>query len=154
MSPPNKWGPVTWILFHSLVESIEDDKFSQVYRQFFNLIKNMCSVLPCPTCSQHATIYLSRLTDAHINTKERMRNMLYIFHNTINARNKKKGFFVEDLEKYKNANIVECFNNCIREFNTKGNMNQLTESFHRKARVALFRKWLVTAISARIVRPN
>ena len=154
MPSPNKWGPVTWRLFHSLIESLKDESFPSIYPQLFMQIKNLCSVLPCPICSAHASGYLSKITDDHINTKIKFRNMMYIFHNVVNAKNKKPGFLVQDLEKYKNANIVDCFNNCMREFNTNGNMNLIAESFHRKKRTSVFKKWLIINIKSFCFRPN
>jgi hypothetical protein len=154
MTPPNKWGPVTWNLFHSLIESVTDEAFNSVYRELFNQIRSVCAVLPCPICASHANQYLSNITDAHINTQIKFRNMLYNFHNAVNMRNKKPGFLVQDLDKYKNQNIPQCFNNCVKEFNTKGNMTQISESFHRANRLKIFKKWIVENITLGRLRPN
>ena len=66
---PNVWGPPVWMLLHSLAEKIKEEKFSEIGPQLFNIIKNVCSNLPCPDCSMHATRFFSRVNFSLIKTK-------------------------------------------------------------------------------------
>ena len=140
---PNKWGPPIWMLFHSLAEKIKDEKFSQVGPQLFFMIKKICSLLPCPDCSMHATTFLSRVDFSLIKTKTDLRNLLYIFHNIVNKRKNKPMFNTIHLKNYSTTNLIVAFNNFINVYQTRGNMKLLTESFQRQLLVKNFRNWFV-----------
>jgi len=140
---PNQWGPPTWILFHCLAEKIKEDKFSEVGPQLFSMIKRVCSSLPCPECSQHATQFLSRVNFSLIKTKTDFKNLLYIFHNIVNKIKYKQLFNVLDLSKYSTTNLIVAFNNFVNVYHTRGNMKLLAESFQRKLVIKDFRNWFM-----------
>jgi hypothetical protein len=140
---PNIWGPPIWMLFHSLAEKIKEEKFSEVGPQLFSMIKRVCSSLPCPECSQHATQFLSRVNFSLINTKIDFKNLLYIFHNVVNKRKYKPLFNVLHLSKYSTTNLIVAFNNFVNVYHTRGNMKLLAESFQRKLVVKDFRSWFM-----------
>jgi hypothetical protein len=61
MSPPEVWGPPIWTLFHTLIERINERYYHLIYQQLFNIIKQICTYLPCPECSTDAVIFLSKV---------------------------------------------------------------------------------------------
>ena len=138
----SEWGPIFWKLFHTIVESIIEDKYNNVYKELFQYIKSICNFLPCPQCSNHAKDYLRSVKDIHINTKDRFRNMLFNFHNFVNKRNKKILFKMEDMEVYKSYSLINCYNNFLKIFTKKGNLNQINQSFQRKIILQRFIGWL------------
>lgn len=142
MSPPEVWGPPTWIFFHVLAEKMNEKKFNVLMPQVFQIIKRLCAFLPCPDCSKHATNFLNKIKMKEIDTKEKFVGMLYLFHNSVNFRKKKKMFNFKNMIVYKNINIISAYNNFIRVYNTKGNMSLLTESFQRDLILTYLRKWL------------
>jgi len=141
---PNEWGPPIWILFHTLAEKIKEENFTELGPQIFNIIKRICSNLPCPDCSLHATIFLSKVNFSHIKTKTDFKHLMYIFHNVVNKKNKKSLYNVVNLSKYANANLISTFNNFVSKFHTRGNMKLLADSFQRKIIVTEFKKWFMT----------
>jgi hypothetical protein len=143
MVQPSVWGPPIWSLFHVLIEKIKDDQFKNIYIDLFNHIKRICSYLPCPECSKHATTFLSTVRPEQIANKTDFKNMMYIFHNKVNLRKKKSLFPYSEMDKYKNVNIIHIYNNFIAVYNTKGNMNMLTESFQRQFVLKDFKEWFV-----------
>ena len=138
----SEWGPIIWKFFHTIVESINEDKYNKVYKELLQYIKSICVFLPCPQCSNHAKEYLKRVKDIHISTKDGFRNMLFNFHNDVNKRNKKILFKIEDLEVYKKYSLFNCYNNFLKVFTKKGNMNQINQSFQRKLLLQNFNNWL------------
>jgi hypothetical protein len=62
----------------------------------------------------------------------------------VNARKKKPLFNYANIDGYQKLNIVSVFNNFLSVYNTKGNMNLLTESFQRALIVKDLRRWLMT----------
>lgn len=140
---PNNWGPPIWMLFHSLAEKIKEEKFSEIGPQVFFMIKKICSSLPCPDCSMHATRFLSSVDFALIKTKTDFKNMLYIFHNIVNKRKNKPMFNVIHLKNYSTSNLIVAFNNFINVYHTRGNMKLLADSFQRKLIITDFRNWFM-----------
>jgi hypothetical protein len=143
MSPPEVWGPPIWTLFHTLVEKMNETHYHLIYPQLFNVIKQICAYLPCPECSNDATMFLSKIKTQTLNTKMNFKNMLYLFHNHVNKKKNKPLFNFSNMNVYKNKNLVPVIKNFIRAYNTKGNMKLLTESFQRQFVISNFRKWLI-----------
>jgi hypothetical protein len=143
MVQPTIWGPPIWKLFHVLIEKIKEEHFPQIHMELFHFIKKISSYLPCPDCSQHATLFLSKVKPNQISNKNDFKNMLYVFHNQVNIRKRKPPFPYSQMEKYKQYNIIPVYNKFITVYNTKGNMKMLTESFQRQFVIQDFKKWLV-----------
>lgn len=136
------WGPIFWIFFHTIVESINENNYQKVYKELFQNIKLICHFLPCPECSKHAKEYLKNIKDVNINTKENFKKMLFNFHNTVNKRKNKPIFKIEDMEIYKKYSLINCYNNFLKLFAKKGNINQINQSFQRKLILQRFTNWL------------
>ena len=47
----------------------------------------------------------------------------------------------------KTRNIIETYNTFARNFNTRGNMNLINESFHRNMMVSSLRTWVMSNLS-------
>ena len=129
---PNKWGPPTWRLFHSLAEKIKDEHYDQLGNSLFNFIKQICFNLPCPDCTQHATMYFSKSSIHKITSKQLLKDFLFSFHNHVNKRKGKKQFINENLSIHNSSNLINTFNNFVAVYNTNGNMKLLADNFHRQ----------------------
>lgn len=143
MPPPEIWGPPVWTLFHTLAENINEDHFLHMKLSIFNIIRRICMFLPCPDCSQHAIHFLAKINIQKIKNKTEFKDMLYVFHNTVNKRKNKPLFSYSQLDKYKQHNIGIAFNEFVKVYHTNGNMNQISESFQRKLLLVDLKKWLL-----------
>jgi hypothetical protein len=144
---PNVWGPPIWTFFHTLAEKINEESFHAIFPILFDYIRRICTVLPCPECSQHAGIFLAKVNPAGVRNKNDFRNIMCIFHNIVNKRKNKPCFDPNNLTTtYGNNNIITTYNNFVASFHTKGNMKLLAETFQRKLLMAEFRKWFLTNI--------
>jgi hypothetical protein len=141
MSPPEIWGPAVWTLFHTLAEKINQNAYTQVIPSMFTIIVQICKVLPCPECSRDASNFLARIKLSDYKTKEEFKNMLYLFHNYVNAKKRKPLYNYANMNKYSNANLFLVINNFIAKYNTKGNMKLLSESFQRSFVIKNFITW-------------
>jgi len=99
------WGPITWITFHSLCELIKEEYFEEEKQNIINLIKSMCVNLPCPYCSQHASIHLKKMNFNKIKNKNDLKMCIWTFHNVVNKHTKHSEQPVSILDKYKRANL-------------------------------------------------
>ena len=101
------WGEPTWLLFHCLAERADPVKYGKHYLTVWNFIKDICDGLPCPYCKQHASNYVKRIPLTSINTKEKLKQTLFSFHNDVNLRTGKSSMDTSVLEKYKRSNIYK-----------------------------------------------
>jgi hypothetical protein len=108
--------------------------------------------LPCPDCSNDASNFLAKIKLNNYKTKIEFKNMLYLFHNWVNAKKRKQLYNHSHLVKYANLNLIYVINNFISKYNTKGNMKLLTESFQRTFVVKDFLNWF-KAYSRAFVKP-
>ena len=99
------WGTPTWLLFHSLAENVNEEKYKIHYLVVWNFIKEICSSLPCPYCKEHAVNYISKVHISNINTKEKLIKTLFDFHNDVNSKTGKGVMNIGVLQKYKSANL-------------------------------------------------
>jgi hypothetical protein len=76
-----------------------------------------------------------------------LQNLLFVFHNSVNGRTQAPLFKHENLNIYKSMNIIHVFNEFSKNFHTNGNMNLITENFHRKQYLINFKKWMMQNIS-------
>lgn len=141
---PNNWGPPTWVFLHTLCEKIKDESFPIIGNSLVSFIMNICSNLPCPECSHHSKLFWSKVIKSNIKNKIDLINILFVFHNVVNKRKRYAPFKYQDLQYYKTRNVIETYNSFTRNFNTKGNMKLLTESFHRNIMMASLKKWLMS----------
>ena len=148
MSPPEVWGPPIWTLFHVLAEKINERAYPFYAGQLFSVIKNICSALPCPECTSDASIFLGKIKIQDLKTKVDFKNMVYFFHNYVNAKKRKRLYNYSGLEVYKKYNIVNVFNRFISVYHTRGNMKLLAESFQRQNIIKNLRAWFSKNIMA------
>lgn len=141
MSPPEIWGPPIWTLFHTLIEKLNPVVYPRVINSMFAIIVRICKFLPCPECSNDASNFLAKIKITDYKTKDEFKNMLYLFHNYVNAKKRKSLFNYGHMNKYSYLNLNLVIKNFIENYNTKGNMKLLTESFQRRLVIKDFINW-------------
>ena len=77
------WGPATWSMLHCLVLKINDVTNLESLK---GLIINICSNLPCPYCTSHATAILKQERFSQINDILTLKTFMWQFHNKVNER--------------------------------------------------------------------
>jgi len=147
MSPPQVWGPATWSFFHTLAHKVNDKQPPIVYQQIFLQIRRICGFLPCPECSRDASIFLGKINLNEIQTKRSLIDKLYIFHNYVNRKKKKQLFDYGNINKYKDVNIIQAYNTFLKNYNTRGNMKLLSETFQRNLIINELKKWFIANTS-------
>ena len=126
-----EWGKYTWFLFHTLAEKIKCDEFDKYKNLIIKIIISICSCLPCPVCTKHATEYLRMYPIQSVKNKDELKRYIFIFHNTVNKKKNKEIQNPKILEMYKKGNlgaIITIFN---RTFKTSA-PNLMAEQMFRK----------------------
>jgi hypothetical protein len=132
MSPITKWGPATWLLFHTLAEKIPEEDQKRMIPLVFLWIKHIAYNLPCPQCAEHAKEFLSKVPLRHIQTKYDFKSMIFTFHNAVNVRKRKRMFSFDNMNMYENVSLDFAVRNFLTFYNTKGNMQLIAESTQRR----------------------
>jgi len=141
---PSQWGPPTWMFIHTLCAKVREESFPQIGNNLIFILIQICNNLPCPECAQHAKQFWAKVKTNNVKTKTDLINLMFVFHNMINKRKHLMPFRYQNLVYYNTKNVVQTFNVFARNFNTKGNMNLINESFHRGMMLTSLRKWLMT----------
>jgi hypothetical protein len=139
-----KWGKPIWTFFHLLAHKVKESEFNVIRPHLLNTIYSICSVLPCPVCSEHAKRYLQAINFNNIRTKQDLKQMICNFHNDVNKR---KGYVIfnsENLdETYDKMNLVDSINQFIFHFEDKHRSAKLmADDMMRKQTATLVKKWI------------
>ena len=148
MSPPEVWGPAVWRLFHTLSERINDDAYNALSGQLFGFFVRICKFLPCPDCSNDASIFLAKIKLSDMKNKTEFKNTFYLFHNWVNAKKRKPLFNYSHMNVYGRYRLIDVLNDFYAKYQTKGNMKLLTESFQRQFVIKDFSNWIKYTIAA------
>ena len=89
------WGRATWNFIHHMVNGVKEER-TDLIQPILNIIRNICKTLPCPDCSDHATIVLNGLRLNTIKTKRDLVRCMHEFHNKVNVRIKKREMTIEE----------------------------------------------------------
>lgn len=143
---PSYWGPSTWTFMHTLTCKIKEESFSIIGPQLILILMQICNNLPCPECAQHAKQFWTKVKTSNIKNKTDLENLLFVFHNMVNKRKQSRAFKYENLQYYKTRNVIETYNLFSRNFNTRGNMNLINESFHRNIMLSQLRTWMIANV--------
>jgi hypothetical protein len=109
-----RWGKPVWTFFHVLIDRIKDESFLEMKSGLVIYLRKICSMLPCPTCSTHATQYLSNIQFDRIETKQEMKYFMFTFHNYVNKRKGVPLAIAEEiLPQYETYPFVSVYNNFV-----------------------------------------
>jgi hypothetical protein len=138
-----KWGEPTWFLFHTLAEKVKEENFPSIRLDLINIIRIICSNLPCPDCANHATEYMKKINFASIKTKQDLKFMLFQFHNVVNQKKSFPLFSSDNLDsKYSNANTVNIIQNFMIHFQDKHHgIRMIANDLHRSRIADQLKTW-------------
>lgn len=139
-----KWGKPIWTFFHLLAHKVKESDLNAIRSQLLNTIYSICSVLPCPVCSEHAKRYLQAINFNNIRTKQDLKQMICNFHNDVNKRKGYAIFNSENLdETYDKMSLVDSINQFIFHFEDKHRSAKLmADDMMRKQTTTLVKKWI------------
>lgn len=139
-----KWGRPIWTFFHLLAHKVKDSDFAAIRLELLNTIFSICTVLPCPVCSEHAKRYLQSINFNNIRTKQEMKVMICNFHNEVNKRKGYPIFNAEQLdETYDGMSFVDSINSFVFHFEDKHRSAKLMADDMMRAKIAVVVKnWI------------
>jgi hypothetical protein len=137
------WAVPTWLFLHTLAAHFPEDKYPTLKAELLYHVKNICAVLPCPDCAQHASEYLSGVNLNHIPTKEAFKIVLWRFHNTVNMQTKKPIFPLLNMDIYARCNLRVMYNMFLLEFTRPvRNPKLMMDVLSRDRIIANFKVWM------------
>ena len=133
-----KWGWPTWKFFHVIAHKIKPEYFKQVRKELLDTIYSICTTLPCPVCAQHATQYMNAMNFNNIQTKEDLKDMLFAFHNSVNARKNYKPMDKSELDAtYANYNTFAVAREFMHYYKDKHRSMKLMADDLLRSRIAV-----------------
>ena len=120
MPPKHVWGPPTWTFLHTLVEKVHDNEFPRLQKDLYHFVWKICTTLPCPDCSQHASRFMTKTPREAWMTKQDMRSSLFILHNIVNKRNQKTIQKLNILETYNKKKYYTLLQRFYTRFSHQG----------------------------------
>ena len=138
-----KWGEPTWYLLHVLSIKVKEYEFNNIRIDLLNRIYAICINLPCPSCSNHAKLYLDNVNFNAVQTKEELKMLLFNFHNDVN---KKKGYpmfsYCDFNEKYSKAITNNVIINFMFYFSDKHRSFKLQPNDLNRSQLCItLKKW-------------
>lgn len=145
-----KWGEPTWFILHCLAEKVKEDIFPSIRLELLNVIFTICSNLPCPDCANHASEYLKSINYKMIQTKDQLKNILFSFHNMVNAKKNMPIFPREKLEnKYRNMILIPTIYTFMEHFQDKHkSIRMIANDFYRARIAEQMKVWFNTNIQS------
>ncbi len=142
--PKPLWGSRTWFFFHTLAHKIKPEEFDSTKKDLFYFIQQICSNLPCPICSQHATEYLKNQNFDKIRCREDLIQFFFDFHNVVNRRKKYATFEQSKLSMYDQANFSKIFQSFIFLYKDRvRNTNNFINNMSRYRVIDELSLWMV-----------
>ena len=119
-----EWGIPTWMLLHTMSCKINNSYFINNKKKVLNIILLIFQGLPCPDCSEHAVSVFKKHVK-EINTKEDLIHYLFLFHNSVNTKLKKKLYDKKSLEIFKEKKFKDILINWYDNYNPSKNIPKL-----------------------------
>ena len=141
--PTNRWGPPTWKFIHTIIVKIKEEHFERILPQLYVFIVRICTFLPCPECSQHATAFLREVNIKNIKSKDDLAKIFFVLHNMVNKRLGKPQFIDKNLHYYGSLSLINTYNQFSQNYHTHGNMSMITDSFHRRMIQRDLKQWIM-----------
>jgi hypothetical protein len=110
------WGKSTWQLFHTMAEKIDEIFYQQSRYIILDMIKKICTTLPCPDCARHAAAFMRNVHPDSVPNKREFRAMLFVFHNRVNAKIGNPQYSHTKLQEYKTNNMGIVLQNFLTFF--------------------------------------
>ena len=108
MVNPNVWGPACWLMFHTGALNYPVSASPITKKRMKGFILGIPSMIPCATCSDHATLHIEEHKDELDNIcsgRETLFKFFVDFHNIVNERYGKKYVSLEDAYKMYNGSV-------------------------------------------------
>ena len=138
-----QWGNATWFLVHTLSEKLAYDNHDDV-KELLNHLYNICTNLPCPDCSIHATELFSTANLHLITNKEQLVSFFHLLHERVNQKLNKQGLTLQECkDKYKTAVTGAIVNHYFAVLSSiQYGERTMMNSFHRTITIDEFANYL------------
>jgi hypothetical protein len=133
---------------HTLAAKLKESQFDTMGPSVVRVLEQLCRHLPCPECAEHAHRFWSQVTKERILTKTDLITLLFVFHNSVNARKRLPLFSFAELSKYESIRLMDAYSAFVPNFNTRGNLRLMTESLHRGAFLQQLQRWMMQHLSS------
>ena len=134
-----EWGPIVWKALHCITLKIKDEVFEKEKNNIIKIISNICSNLPCPQCASHASGFINKYKIKNVKNKDELIKYVFLMHNNVNKRLKKKIYNFDEIEIYNNYDIKTVLGDYYRmNVNLRTTERMMLHNYHRRAFISEF----------------
>jgi hypothetical protein len=118
--------------------------FAEKRQAIFDIIREICGNLPCPSCTSHAKQYIDKINFNLIQSKHDLAMMLFNFHNDVNKRKNVPTFSYNELQpKYEKANFINIVNHFMHFYKMEHHAVRLmSDDLYRRRSAKSILDWL------------
>tara|TARA_B100000524_G_scaffold17878_1_gene9347 strand:- start:6169 stop:6618 length:450 start_codon:yes stop_codon:yes gene_type:complete len=118
------WGTPTWNLLHCIPEKIDETYFNNNKDKVIMIINSILIGLPCPDCSSHSLKLFNKYKRYVVN-KITLKKVIFLMHNDVNKKTKKKVQNISILEMYTNYNMKNVLEKWVDVYKPAKNIPKL-----------------------------
>ena len=133
------WGPIVWKALHCITLKIKNEEFEKEKNNIIKIISDICTNLPCPQCASHASNFIRRYKMKNIKNKDELIKYMFLMHNNVNKRLKKKSYNFDDIEIYNSYDIKNVLTDYYKmNINLRTGERMMLHNYHRKMFISEF----------------
>lgn len=133
------WGPIVWKALHCITLKIKNEEFEKEKNNIIKIISDICTNLPCPQCASHASNFIRRYKMKNIKNKDELIKYIFLMHNNVNKRLKKKSYNFDDIEIYNSYDIKNVLTDYYKmNINLRTGERMMLHNYHRKMFISEF----------------
>lgn len=133
------WGPIVWKTLHCITLKIKNEEFEKEKNYIIKIISDICINLPCPQCASHASNFIRRYKMKNIKNKDELIKYIFLMHNNVNKRLKKKSYNFDDIEIYNSYDIKNVLTDYYKmNINLRTSERMMLHNYHRKMFISEF----------------
>ena len=133
--PTNIWGNTTWLFFHTLVETMDENKFDDLKPLIIEILIDTCQHLPCPYCAADASKILGQAYIQNIRKKSHLVEFVRQFHNIINVKLGHKTISIIETKNlhYDKHKLIPIVNQLVSIYSIKhGLLKMMSYNMHKQ----------------------
>ena len=116
----NYWGPIYWNILHNLAKKVDESENEEDTSNFFSILKNFTSLIPCDDCS---STYINTLKQAlqilnvcKVIKRFYFQHLLYYLHLCVTIKKEEENNLVLFMDNFKKtANVKKSYYNIFKK---------------------------------------
>ena len=108
-------------------------------KNIIKIISDICTNLPCPQCAYHASSFMRRHKMNNLKSKDDLIKYVFLMHNNVNKRLKKKIYNFNEIEIYNDYDIKTVLGDYYKiNLKLRTGERMMLHNYHRRMFISEF----------------